>query len=354
MLADHAAPFPGCGCGFNAFHLPRTGERHARSLETLAAIAAWGEIDVYASGFRASHAQVIAIGFHSKTTAPRLDALRGAAARYGVPLVPYARLSAVATEFASPAGPALMPAGISAPRAPAAAAAKPLPPLPQPPPFIGESLHETEGASVWIGRHVAAQTRAGRMRVGPTPALASLLVEARTRSLRGEDQTVAEGDPLWVLDAGGIEVALPSPAAGTVVELNYEGLADPESLLGGPRRGGWIAEIELAPAPLDQAPLTWGRAGAEQYRQFVLAAADDALILHDIERSGGAGGLADVRMRRSDFDARWRSWRSRLPESPSYPHGRRAAAAVADLRQLLETIGGIDPGDLMAPRGAAA
>jgi hypothetical protein len=86
----------------------------------------------------------------------------------------------------------------------------------------------------------------------------------------------------------------------------------------------------------------------------VLAAADDALVLHDIERAGGALGLDDVRMRRTDFDARWRSWRSKLPESPSYPHGKRAAAAVTDLRRLLETIGGVDPGELMDVGEAAA
>ena len=157
-----------------------------------------------------------------------------------------------------------------------------------------------------------------------------------------------------VVDFDGLEVALPSPAAGKVLAINYEGLAAPEALLSGPRGDGWIAEIELDPAPLDLSPLTWGRAGAEQYRQFVLATADDRLLLHDIERTGGAGGLDDVRMRRSDFDARWRRWRSHLPESPSFEPGRRSVEAVSDLRRLLETIGGVDPGELMETGGAAA
>lgn len=354
VLSGHRAPHPGCGCGFNAFHLPAAGEKSLVGHYTLAGIAAWGEVDIYETGFRAEFARVVTIGFHSKTSAGRLEHLRRAAARYGVPLVPFSRLSAASSEFATPVGPELMPPGMTPPRPKRPALAKPAPVL-LPPPFIGESLEKAEGAAVWIGRHVATHTEAGKMRIGPTPALATLLAGARTRSLRGEDQKVAEGDALWVLDVGGgIEVSLPSPAAGTILALNYEGLADPERLLSGPRRDGWIAELELDPAPLDLSPLTWGRAGAEQYRQFVLAAAEDALVLHDIERVGGELGLDDVRMRRSDFDARWRSWRSQLPESPSFPRGRRTVAAVSDLRRLLETIGGVDPGELMDVGDAAA
>lgn len=350
-LSSHDAPYPGCGCGFNAFHLPAAGEGSLFNHYTLAGIAAWGEIDVYATGFRAEFARVVTVGFHSSTSAGRLEHMRRAAARYGVPLVPFSRLSAASSEFATPVGPELMPPGVPVPK-PKRPPAPPPPPPPEPATFVGESLADAEGAAVWIGRHVATHTKDGRMRVGPTPALAALLAGARTRSLRGEDGEVAEGDALWVLDVGGVEVALPSPAAGRVLAINYEGLADPEALLNGPRRDGWIAEIELDPAPLDLSPLTWGRAGAEQYRQFVLATAEDALVLGDIERAGDAGGLDDVRMRRSDFDARWRRWRSHLPESPSFDRGRRSVEAVGDLRRLLETIGGIDPADLMGT-GAA-
>ena len=57
----HVAPQPGCNCGFNAyFALRKEIRRHHGSL-ALGAIAAWGAMDVYADGFRAQYAQVIAL-----------------------------------------------------------------------------------------------------------------------------------------------------------------------------------------------------------------------------------------------------------------------------------------------------
>jgi hypothetical protein len=66
------------------------------------AIAAWGEIEVYASGFRTEYASVIALVHQpSRSTGPPAR-LREAARRYGVRLVSLADLEAEAREFALP------------------------------------------------------------------------------------------------------------------------------------------------------------------------------------------------------------------------------------------------------------
>jgi hypothetical protein len=64
------------------------------------AIAAWGEIEVYAAGFRAEYASVIALADEPSTAPP--PRLREAARRYGVRLVSLAALEAEASEFALP------------------------------------------------------------------------------------------------------------------------------------------------------------------------------------------------------------------------------------------------------------
>jgi hypothetical protein len=66
------------------------------------AIAAWGEIEVYAEGFRAEYASVIALVHQpSRSTGPPAR-VRQAARRYGMRLVSLAALEAEAIEFALP------------------------------------------------------------------------------------------------------------------------------------------------------------------------------------------------------------------------------------------------------------
>jgi hypothetical protein len=73
------------------------------------AIAAWGEIEVYAAGFRAEYASIIALA-HQPSGPPNPPArLREAARRYGVRLVQLADLEAEAREFALPLPDKLLP-----------------------------------------------------------------------------------------------------------------------------------------------------------------------------------------------------------------------------------------------------
>jgi hypothetical protein len=66
------------------------------------AIAAWGEIEVYAAGFRAEYASVIALARKPSGRPEPPARLREAARRYRVRIVPPDRLKAEASEFALP------------------------------------------------------------------------------------------------------------------------------------------------------------------------------------------------------------------------------------------------------------
>jgi hypothetical protein len=95
----HEAPAPDCMCGLHALHRPND-PRLELGHPAVGAIAAWGEIEVYAGGFRAEHGCVIALAHQgSRSTAP-LARLHEAASRYVVRLVPSAELEAEASEFA--------------------------------------------------------------------------------------------------------------------------------------------------------------------------------------------------------------------------------------------------------------
>jgi hypothetical protein len=93
------APARDCACGLHALHHP-DDPRLELEHPAVGAIAAWGEIEVYATGFRAEYASVIALAYepsHFTNPPPRL---RDAARRYGVRLVLFPDLEAEASEFA--------------------------------------------------------------------------------------------------------------------------------------------------------------------------------------------------------------------------------------------------------------
>jgi hypothetical protein len=98
---EHAAPGPHCTCGFHALHDPHDG-RLELAHPAVGAIAAWGEIEVYAAGFRAECASVIALAHHPSRSAEPPARLGQAARRYGVRIVPLDHLEAEAGEFALP------------------------------------------------------------------------------------------------------------------------------------------------------------------------------------------------------------------------------------------------------------
>jgi hypothetical protein len=95
-------------CGLHALHRP-DDQRLNLGHPAVGAIAAWGEIEVYAAGFRAEYASVIALAHHPVRSTGSQVRLGEAAGRYGVRLVPLADLEAEAREFALPLPHELLP-----------------------------------------------------------------------------------------------------------------------------------------------------------------------------------------------------------------------------------------------------
>lgn len=118
-LDAHPAPASRCTCGLHALHDPHDG-RLQLGHPAVGAIAAWGELEVYASGFRAEYASVITLAHQpSRSTVPPAR-LSQAAHRYGVRLVSLADLEGEARAFASPLPDEVIPerrAGVNLARA---------------------------------------------------------------------------------------------------------------------------------------------------------------------------------------------------------------------------------------------
>lgn len=94
-FADHGAPEGGCTCGLYAFHDPPP----APSPGIVGAIKAHGQLESHHAGFRAEHAQIVAL-VHRHARPSRRE-LR-AAARYEVPLVDLGDLAAAASQYGRP------------------------------------------------------------------------------------------------------------------------------------------------------------------------------------------------------------------------------------------------------------
>jgi hypothetical protein len=107
----HEAPAPDCTCGLHALHRP-DDRRLELGHPAVGAIAAWGEIEIYASGFRAEYASVIALVYGPSRSSNPPVRLREAGRRYGVRLVSLADIEAEASEFALPLPDEVLPTAL--------------------------------------------------------------------------------------------------------------------------------------------------------------------------------------------------------------------------------------------------
>src|SRR4051794_12696561 len=98
----HAPPVADCMCGLYALTDPGDRRLDFRADQAVGAIAAWGDLEVHRSGFRAEHACVVALALPDRAGHEQRVALERAAERYCVPLVPAEQLSAEALRHGAP------------------------------------------------------------------------------------------------------------------------------------------------------------------------------------------------------------------------------------------------------------
>lgn len=335
MAAEHEAPHPHCGCGFNALHRPPPG--YAKDVgHAVGAIAAWGEVDLFQTGFRAEYASILALAKPVRISERHRERLARAARTYGVPLVPLGALVTVGREFARAVALEHLPGRRTGKRR----SARPVAPLPK-----LALCSATAGNGVWLAKHVALAHRGRTVRLGPTPALAAA-VRGRVWPVVGPYEELTEGDPLFRLGDERDGMSCPAPLAGRVIEVRGPDGAD---LGAGPGEGGWLVELEARPEPADHWPVIWGVAGADAYRQAVIDKGSDARLLDDVATNPGGPGPAVAATVR-------RAWLGRLCDGLNTLIVRdRGLADAIDRLGLSVGFGLLDGGGIRvapAPQGA--
>ena len=96
----HTAPGRNCTCGLYAYE--ELDPRLLHGAWCLAAVAAWGEVEVHPSGFRAQHACAVALAAGSGTSMDERELIGRTAERYGVDVVPVRRLAEAGRRHAQP------------------------------------------------------------------------------------------------------------------------------------------------------------------------------------------------------------------------------------------------------------
>jgi glycine cleavage system H lipoate-binding protein len=233
--AAHRAPGAKCTCGLYALASPRSHQLRYAGLP-IGAIAAWGEIELHRTGFRAEHARVIALALPRRNPPGLRAQIQEAAAYYEVPAVPESLLESEACRHGRPVSAALL-----SPRArPRRANRAPVAPRP---------AAQAAAAYVWPERHVFAQYDGSHVVAGPTPALWAQHQPAWPILVAPPGRYVVRGATIACLSAPNGIFTIASPLAGQVMQINPTvlSLSQPETQ---PLavRAGWVVRIR---------PISW-------------------------------------------------------------------------------------------------
>lgn len=275
----HQPPVADCMCGLYALTDPGDRRLDFRADQAVGAIAAWGDLEVHRTGFRAEHACVVALALPERADVGQRDRLERAAARYGVPLVAPHELSHEAARHGAP-----LPDELWEPAAwPARRAESPrrgaLPAV-DPARFGGPARGIALDAHVWV------ETALGAVVVGVTQALAGSLGDAPRLALPEPGETIEAGDRAATVSAGGATFGVWAPVGGSVLAVNPRVVDDPGLLARDPEGAGWL--LRLAPRDWEReaAAVTWGAAAGRHYA---------ACLARDAQRGDA---FADVRLER--------------------------------------------------------
>jgi glycine cleavage system H lipoate-binding protein len=286
----HAAPVEDCMCGLYALTDPADRRLDFRADQAVGAIAAWGDMEVHRTGFRASHACVTALALPDGAGYEMREALARAARRYGVPLVAADALSDEALKHGAPLPEEMFPAApppASWPgrrRDAAQRFARPTVPAVDPAGFGAAARGIALDAHLWV------ETALGAVVVGLTHALAAGLGEAPKVTLPEPGAALEAGDlvaTVRVGDGGGGTFGIWAPVGGAVLAVNPKLAEDPALLARDPEGAGWL--LRLAPRDWsgEAGAVTWGAAAPRHYA---------AMLERDATARGDA--FADVRLER--------------------------------------------------------
>lgn len=327
----HTPPSPGCGCGFNAFHRIEEKELRLRRLPwVVGAIAAWGEVDVYRTGFRAQFATIVALSYEGQTTIDHYRRLQRAAERYGVRLVELHEIEKEALRFARPVPQEMLPAPDPPRRLPSGLtpAQAPAPPGPAPRATPGAGSVKTvrgpapqrtlsqDNRAPWVQgepgyrlrSHLAVSVRGRTATLKPTAAFLAVVGTPLAVRFAAPGAAVQADDVLAVIDTDRGRFAVRAPFDGSLSTTNVKQLgASPERLAA----TSWIVRLKAADRDISASSTVWGEDGWNSYRRYVAARQDDAIRTElaldaaaqpplaldgrpDLRGAGGVRWLADV------------------------------------------------------------
>jgi glycine cleavage system H protein len=249
-------------CGLYALYDPSDRRLDFRADQAVGAVAAWGELEVHRTGFRAEHACIVALAVPERADPDARDALERASARYRVPLVPAARLSAEARRHGAPLDAALELPAWPTPPAVAARRRRGVPP-------VDPSVFGAAARGIALDAHLWVETALGSVVLGITRALARELGPAPKLSLPDPGVALAAGDRAATITTTAGSVAVWAPVGGSVLSLNPRLTADPDLLARDPEGAGWL--LRLAPRDWEDEAheIAWGRTAAQQYAASV-------------------------------------------------------------------------------------
>jgi glycine cleavage system H lipoate-binding protein len=280
----HQPPVTDCMCGLYALTDPADRRLDFRADQAVGAIAAWGDMEVHRSGFRAQHACIVALALPDRADHDQRTALELAAERYGVALVAPEQLSAEALRHGAPlpddlwgpepVWPAASPPGADRGRALAAA------------PAVDPAAFGTGARGIALDAHLWVETALGAVVVGLTEALARDLGAGLRLTLPEPGAALEAGDRAATVAAMGATFGVWAPVGGSVLAVNPKLLDDPDLLARDPEGAGWLLRLAPRDWERDASAVTWGAAASRHYA---------AVVARDAERGDA---FADVRLER--------------------------------------------------------
>jgi glycine cleavage system H lipoate-binding protein len=280
----HQPPVADCMCGLYALTDPADRRLDFRADQAVGAVAAWGDMEVHRTGFRAQHACVTALALPDRADHDQRVALELAAERYGVPLVPADRLSAEALRHGAPLPDDLWGPEPVWPVRPAGAGAGPA--AGPPAPAVDPATFGTGARGIALDAHLWVETALGAVVVGLTAALARDLGPGLRLTLPEPGAALEAGDRAATVATAGGTFGVWAPVGGSVLAVNPRLIDDPDLLARDPEGAGWLLRLAPRRWERDATAVTWGAAATRHY---------DAVVARDAARGDA---FADVRLER--------------------------------------------------------
>lgn len=264
----HDAPAPDCECGLYALHRHRDrGWMPSGTNAVHGAVAAWGDLEIHDTGFRAEFARVVALTLPERARGELRRRVGLAAARHCVPVVSPAGLREAAIEHGLELPATVTPAQRSR---------------------SSEPLYVHPRHHVW-----ARAEKDGRVRVGVTSAMSEVLTSSPELTWSAPVAEHLEQGGELALASGRIgDVVVRAPVAGVVSELNTVHIYAPHTLRRSPYRTGWVALIEPDDLGRDAERLLCGPSILLDYADRVRDEEDRKRVFGAVLRPRGLGWAA--------------------------------------------------------------